>query len=585
MTKSRTDIKADLARRIDQALGRTEADLVIKNVRMLNIATGEIVRTDIAICGERIVGTYDSDYRGRIEIDGSGLYAVPGFIDTHVHPESTLVQPAEFDRLVLSRGTTTAIADPHEITNVLGVAGLRYFLDASLELAMDLRINLSSCVPASAMETSGARLEADDLVMLRDHPKVIGLAEFMNFPGVLAKDDAVLDKLAAFDGWHIDGHSPLLGGRGLNGYLSCGIRNCHEVTHPEEAREKLRKGMQVLIRDGSVTRDVEALAGLIDMTRAPFLAFCTDDRTPLHIAEDGHIDYLIRTAIAKGAPLDAVYRTATWSAARGFGFTDRGMLAPGYLADVVLLRDLEHCEVESVIRRGRLVDAETFAARQPVPPIGFGSIKRSPVTPALFRAACKGPRGPVIGLVPQKIITDHLTLDLPYHDGARHADPAADVLKVAVLERHGRNGNVGRGFVKGFGIARGAIASSIGHDAHNIITVGSNDADMALAVNRLIELQGGFVAVQDGVVLADLALPIAGLMSDRPAEEVEHRLRILRDRLRDMGCRLDEPFVQLAFLPLSMIPHLKITDHGLIDADNFQLISLDEERLDDPAAQ
>ncbi len=579
MTKSRKDIKAGLARRIDQALGRAEADLVVKNVRMLNIATGEIVRTDIAVCAERIVGTYDLNYHGRREIDGTDLYAVPGFIDTHVHPESTLVQPGEFDRLVLPRGTTTAIADPHEITNVLGAAGLRYFLDSALGLAIDLRINLSSCVPASALETSGARLEADDLVALRDHPKVIGLAEFMNFPGVLAKDDAVLDKLAAFDGWHIDGHSPLLGGRDLNGYLSCGIRNCHEVTAPEEALEKLRKGMQVLIRDGSVTRDVEALAGLIDMTRAPFLAFCTDDRTPLHIAEDGHIDHLVRTAIAKGAPLAAVYRAATWSAARGFGFTDRGLLAPGYLADIVLLHDLERCEVAGVIRLGRPVDAATFAARRLIAPIGFGSIKRAPVTADLFRTPCNGPRGPVIGLVAHKIITEHLSLDLPYSDGLRHADPAADVLKVAVLERHGRNGNVGRGFVKGFGITDGAIASSIGHDAHNVIVVGSNDADMAMAVNRLIELQGGFVAVQDGAVREELALPIAGLMSDRPAEEVEQRLRALRTVLRDMGCQLEEPFVQLAFLPLSMIPHLKITDRGLIDADRFRLISLDGEPL------
>jgi len=583
VTKSRTDIKADLGRRIDQALGRAQADLVIKNVRMLNVVTGEIVRTDIAICGERIVGTYDLDYHGRLEIDGSDLFAVPGFIDTHVHPESTLVQPGEFDRLVLPRGTTTAIADPHEITNVLGAAGLRYFLDAALGLAMDLRINLSSCVPASALETSGARLEADDLVALRDHPKVIGLAEFMNFPGVLAKDEAVLDKLAAFDGWLIDGHSPLLGGRALNGYLSCGIRNCHEVTHLDEAREKLRKGMQVLIRDGSVTRDVEALAELIDMTCSPFLAFCTDDRTPLHIAEDGHIDHLIRTAIAKGAPREAVYRAATWSAARGFGFTDRGLLAPGYLADIVLLRDLDRCDVTQVIRLGRPVDADMFAARRLVPPTGFGSIKRAPVAADLFRTPCKGPKGPVIGLIPHKIITEHLVLDLPYRDGARHADPSIDVLKLAVLERHGHNGNVGRGFVKGFGITHGAIASSIGHDAHNIITVGDNDADMALAVNRLIELQGGFVAAQDGAVLADLALPIAGLMSDRPAEEVEQALRILRDHLRAMGCLLDEPFVQLAFLPLSMIPHLKITDRGLVDADHFKLISLDGDYLDDQA--
>lgn len=567
--------KDELKRRIDQALGRDRADLVIKGVRMLNIVTGTVDRGDIAISGETIVGTYDSDYRGRREIDGHDLIAVPGFIDTHVHPESTLVQAGEFDRLALSCGTTTAIADPHEITNVLGRQGLRYYIDAAEGLAMDLRVNLSSCVPASGLETSGARLEAADLVPFADHPKVIGLAEFMNVPGVLAKDEAVLDKLAAFHGRHIDGHSPLLGGRQLNAYLSCGVRNCHEVTHPDEAMEKLKKGMQVLIRDGSVTRDVEALAGIIDMTHASFLAFCTDDRTPLHVAEDGHIDYLIRTAIAKGAPVAAVYRAATWSAARGFGFSDRGLLAPGYRADIVLLSDLAGCRVEKVIRAGRLVDETLFAERRLTAPVGHRSIHRQPVEDSVFRTPCAGPSGPVIGLIPQQIITDALTLTLPYRDGMRHADPEQDVLKVAVLERHGRNGNVGRGFVKGFGIRHGAIASSIGHDAHNIIVAGSNDHDMMVAVNRLIAIEGGFVAARDGQVLDELPLPLAGLMSDRPAEEVEARLRKLRATVREMGCPLDEPFVQMAFLPLSVIPHLKITDHGLIDGDRHRVIDLD----------
>ena len=573
------DIKAVLARRIDQALGRTDADLVVRGVGLLNVATGDIERTDIAICGDRIVGTYDHGYRGRREIDGKGLFAVPGFIDTHVHPESTLVQPGEFDRLVLPRGTTTAIADPHEITNVLGIPGLRYVLEAALGLAMDLRINLPSCVPASHLETSGAVLTAADLVAFKDHPKVIGLAEFMNFPGVLAKDDAVLDKLAAFDGCHIDGHSPLLSGRALNAYLSCGVRNCHEVTTPAEAMEKLRKGMQVLIRDGSVTRDVEALSGLIDMARSPFLAFCTDDRTPLHIVEDGHIDHLIRTAIARGAPPAAAYRAATWSAARGFGLTDRGLIAPGYRADIVLLSDLADCRVEAVIKDGRPVDDATFAGRVLPAPIGYGSVRRAPVEAALFQSRCDGPTGPVIGLIPHQIITRHLSLSLPYRQGERLADPAQDVLKVAVLERHGRNGNVGRGFVQGFGLKAGALASSIGHDAHNIIVIGVNDADMAVAVNRLIALGGGFVAVDAGSVRAELALPIAGLMSDRPAEEVEQSLRALRAEVRRLGCPLDEPFVQMAFLPLSMIPHLKITDFGLVDSDCMQLLSLDGDLL------
>jgi adenine deaminase len=570
-----TASRADLKRRIDQALGQGEADLVVKNVRMLDIATGELVRTDIAICGPVIVGTYDRDYRGRQEIDGSDNVAVPGFIDTHVHPESTLVLPDQFDRLLLGRGTTTAIADPHEIANVLGAPGLGYFIEAAGGLAMDLRINLASCVPATPLETSGAALDAAALVALRDHPQVLGLAEFMNFPGVLAQVDEVLDKLAAFSGDHIDGHAPLLSGRDLNAYLSCGIRNCHESTSLPEAAEKLRKGMQVLIRDGSVTKDVHALAPLIDITHSPFLGFCTDDRTPLHIVEDGHLDHLIRTAIAAGRPAHAVYRAATWSAANHFGLKDRGIIAPGRLADIVLLDDLDTCAVAKVIRGGKLVGPETFADRALPPTVGYRSVKRAPVAAGDFAVPCAGPTGPVIGLRTNQIVTDALTLTLPYRGGERHPDPAQDTAKVAVLERHGKNGNIGRGFVKGFGLTGGAIASSIGHDAHNIIVVGLDDADMALAVNRLIELQGGFVAVRGGAVLGELALPVAGLMSDQPAETVEAGLRSLRASVRDLGCHLAEPFVQMAFLPLSVIPHLKITDHGLIDVDRFRVIGLD----------
>ena len=422
--------RGDLERRIDQAMGRTRADLVIKNTRFLNVVTGEIAEGDIAVCGDVIVGTYES-YDGDIVIDGRDRIAVPGFIDTHVHCESTLVSPSEFDRCVLPRGTTTAICDPHEICNVLGEEGLRYFLDSSVGLAMDLRVQLSSCVPATELETSGARLEAADLVRHRNHPQVIGLAEFMNFPGVLHKDAGVLDKLAAFQGGHIDGHSPLVSGYDLNAYLSCGIKNCHETTGVEEAREKLRKGMQVLIRDGSVSKDVNTLAPIIDAMTSPFLGFCTDDRNPLDIAEEGHIDHLIRRSISLGAPVESVYRAATWSAARGFGLTDRGLIAPGFRADIVLLDDLADCRVNSVIRSGRLVGPESFEGRPTVAPVGLNSLKLDPVTPDIFRVASNGPSGPVIGLIPGKILTEHLTESLPYRNGERHPDPQADILKVS----------------------------------------------------------------------------------------------------------------------------------------------------------
>lgn len=564
--------REDLKRRIGQALGETRADLVIKNTRFLNVVTGEIAEGDVAVCGDRIVGTYES-YDGVDEIDGRGLTVVPGFIDTHVHCESTCVTPQEFDRCVLPRGTTTAICDPHEICNVLGEAGLRYFLDSAGGTVMDLRVQLSSCVPATELETSGARLEAPDLVRHKDHPKVLGLAEFMNFPGVFHKVDRVLDKLAAFDGRHIDGHAPLLGGRELNAYLSCGIRNCHETTSVPEAMEKLRKGMQVLIRDGSVSKDVYALAPVIQPETSPFLGFCTDDRNPLDIAEEGHLDHLIRSAIKLGAPVAHVYRAATWSAARGFGLFDRGMVAPGQRADLVLLDDLESCAINRVIRGGRVVTAESFAGRAAVEPVGLNSVKLDPVTAEDFAVPGGGSVQSVIGVLPGKIITEHRRLEVPSKGGHLVADPERDILKICVFARHGTNRNIGRGFAQGFDVKEGALASSVGHDSHNVCVVGASDQDMAIAVNRLIELQGGFVAVRNGRVVGELALPLAGLMSLEPFESVERRLRSLRASVRDMGCPLAEPFLQLAFLPLPVIPHLKITDRGLVDVDRFELVA------------
>src|SRR5271170_3160466 len=564
-------MKEVLEQRIDQALGRTPADLVIRNTRILDLVTGELRAGDIALCGERIVGILDS-YSGKNEIDGKGCIAVPGFIDSHVHCESTLVVPNEFDRCVLPRGTTTAICDPHEICNVLGQEGLKYFLESAMATAMDLRIQLSSCVPATNLETSGARLTVSDLTPYRHHPKVIGLAEFMNVPGVLNKDPECLDKLAAFQDQHIDGHAPLLSGKPLNAYLSCRISNCHETTTLKEGREKLSKGMQVLIREGTVSKDLAALVPLINDFTSPFLGFCTDDRNPLDIYEEGHVDYLVRRAIALGAPVAAVYRAASWSAARGFGLRDRGLIAPGYLAVFLLLDDLESCALHAVFRRGLRVTAESFAERAlPEPPSG-NSVRLQPVTAETFVARAVGGATPVIGIIPGKILTEYLQANLRYSDGKRHADPEHDLLKVCVLERHGRNGNIGAGFVKGFGFRQGALASSVGHDSHNLCVVGANDEDMAVAANRLIALGGGFVAAQGGQVLAELALPFAGLMSLEPFETVRRDLYSLRAAVQAMGCQLSEPFLHLAFLALPVIPHLKITDFGLVDVDRFELI-------------
>jgi len=560
-----------LAARIAQGRGHAPADLVVKNARLFDLVTGDVTRTDIAVCGDRVVGTY-GEYRGLREIDARGRVAVPGFIDTHLHVESSLVTPLEFDRCVLPHGVTTAICDPHEMANVLGTSAFDYFLACADRTVMDLRVQLSSCVPATHLETSGARIAAADFLPYRDHPKVIGLAEFMNVPGLLAQDPACLAKIDLFADRHIDGHAPLLRGFGLNGYLAAGIRTDHETTSAEEALEKIRKGMTVLIREGSVSKNLDALAPLLTVETSPFLALCTDDRNPLDIAEEGHLDFMIRSLIRRGCPPLAAYRAASLTAARAFGLTDRGMIAPGQRADIVLLEDLEACAVSQVIAGGRLVGDAVFATRDPVPPIGLDSIKAARLAAEDFRVPGDAGETSVIGVIPGQIITEHLRLDLPSRRGERAIDLGQDVVKVAVVARHGINRNIGRGFVKGFGLTRGAIASSVGHDSHNICVIGADEADMAVAVNCLTAMQGGFAVVRDGAVLAELALPIAGLMSSAGFETVRDALLPLRGAAKELGVRLPEPFLQVAFLPLPVIPHLKITDRGLVDVDRFELL-------------
>jgi len=562
---------AEIARFIEAGRGTAPADLVIKGAQLLDVITGALTRTDIAMVGDRIVGTY-GEYSGAQEIDGAGLFAVPGFIDTHLHVESSLVTPLEFDRCVLPHGVTTAICDPHEIANVLGAEGIAYFQRCAEEMIMDLRVQLSSCVPATSFETAGAELAAPDLALLRGHGSGIGLAEFMNFPGVLFADEGCLAKLSLFSDGHIDGHAPLLRGRDLNGYIAAGIRTEHEATGLEEAREKLMKGMTVLIREGSVSKDLHALIPLISADTSAFLAFCTDDRNPLDIAEEGHLDYMIREAIRHGAPRHHVYRVASWSAANAFGLTDRGLIAPGRRADIVLVDDLDTCTVRQVISAGRLVTPELFATRRPVAPVGLDSVKAREVTAEDFRIPARESATRVIGVVPGRIITEDVRLDLEVIDGEKRADLAQDAVKVCVVERHGRNGNIGRGFVHGFGMKRGAIASSVGHDSHNITVVGVDEADMALAVNRLIALRGGFAVAEGGRVTAELALPVAGLMADTSFEEVHDALIPLRAAAKALGVVLAEPFLQVAFLPLPVIPHLKITDVGLFDVNAFALL-------------
>ncbi len=563
--------QSPLSARIEQGRGLVPADLVLKGARVLDLVTGELVATDVAICGDTIVGVF-GDYSGREEMDFTGRILVPGFIDTHLHIESSLVTPFEFDRCVTPHGVTTAICDPHEIANVCGLMGIQYFLDAAPCLLMDLRVNLSSCVPSTHMETTGARLEAADIVPLMNHPRVIGLAEFMNYPGVLNQDPGCMAKLQAFEGRHIDGHAPLLSGNDLNGYISAGIRTEHEATSYAEGLEKLRKGMRVLIREGSVSKDLHALVGLLTERHAPYLCFCTDDRNPLDIGEQGHLDYIIRTAIDLGAPPLAVYRAASLSAAEAFGLKDRGLIAPGKRADIAVIDTLESCRVAAVFAGGRLVTDAAFAARKTVTPVARHSVKAPKVQGSQFRTGGNRVDTPVIGVIPGKIITAHLTYQIPPVDGDKRPDITRDLVKIAVIERHGINGNLATGFVKGFGLQRGAIGSTICHDHHNIAVVGANYDDMAMAANRLGEIEGGFVVVENGRVLAEIPLPLAGLMSLGSFEEVREALVKLRAAAASLGVVLEEPFLQLAFLCLPVIPHLKITDHGIVDVDKFEVM-------------
>lgn len=561
----------DLERRIATARGDAPADIVLRGGQIFDLITGTMITGDVAICGDRIAGIGIHD--GARIIDVTGLTLVPGFIDTHLHVESSLVTPHEFDRCVTPRGITTAICDPHEIANVIGLDGIRWFQQASEHLLMDLRVQLSSCVPSTDMETSGARIEAEDLAKVMNHPSAIGLAEFMNYPAVIHRDPAAMAKLRLFAGGHVDGHCPQLSGADLDAYIAAGIRTEHEATTAPEALEKLRKGMRVLIREGSVSKDLDALAPILTDVTSPYLCLCTDDRNPLDIAEHGHLDYMIRRLIARGTSPLAAYRAASLSAAEAFGLKDRGLIAPGLRADIVAIDSLQGCHAKLVLAGGRVVDDAAFAARPPLAPVGRASVRAPQVTAQDFRSPGNRSETPVIGILDGKIITEHLTVEIAPQDGDKRPDPARDLGRIAVIERHGKNGNIATGFVRGFGLSRGAIASTLCHDHHNIAVVGVDYDDMALAANRLTALEGGFVVACEGRILAELPLPVAGLMSLAPFEQVRDDLIRLRQAAASLGTPLEEPFLQLAFLALPVIPALKITDRGMVDVSRFEIIA------------
>jgi adenine deaminase len=592
-SKAQYSSKAELAAAIRVARGDLPADLVIKGGRFLDVFAGELIAGDIAIYKGRIVGVADA-YEGHKLVDAEGAVAVPGFIDAHVHIESSLLSPVRFQQCVLPAGTTTVIWDPHEIANVRGAEGLRWALAASEGLELDVFVMLSSCVPSTSphmgLETSGAELTTDDLTQLQGHPRVLGLAEMMNYPGLLAGDPAVLDKLVAFAGMRRDGHCPGLAGKDLNAYGAAGIHSCHESTTLGEAREKLRKGIQVLIREGSCAKDADALLPLLDDYSSAVIGLCSDDRNPADIAREGHIGFVVDKALRAGVRPEAVFRAASFAAARAYGLEDRGAVAPGYQADLCLVRPNDGSDwhsglaLDAVYKRGRRVDedrlAETAEQR-----IAAGSTIRfdrnlhlDPVGTPDFRVPAAGPipeqRVRVIGLRPGSLLTVHLEARLAVETGEVLPDTSQDVLKVAVFERHHRTGRRCVGFIRGFGLGAGAIACSINHDSHNVIVVGAEPRAMALAVNHLREIDGGIVVAGSEGVLADLPLPIGGLMTERPPAEVTESLDALKAAARGLGCPLDEPFLQLAFIALPVIPALKITDRGLVDVERFELVSV-----------
>ncbi|WP_394828340.1 adenine deaminase [Pendulispora albinea] len=558
---------AKLARLIDAAQGRAPCDAVVRDVRYLDVFSCTWHQGDLAIQDGYIVGV-EPGLAARRVLEGKGRAVVPGFCDAHVHVESSLLTPHHFQRAVLGRGTTSAICDPHELANVVGLPGIRYFLDASQDMALNLRVMLSSCVPATAFETNGGgTIDAAALSTLLDHPKTLGLAEMMNVPGVLHADPEVLAKLALFAGRRIDGHCPLVRGRDLSSYAAAGISSCHESSELEEAREKLGKGIAVWIREGSVAKDLRALAPLLTMATSTSIGFCTDDRNPLDIAREGHIDHLVRGAIGLGVPAEVAYRSASFSVARHYGLTRRGAIAPGYVADLILLDDANTCAISDVLVSGTPageLDLDSSAARAAAENGAARETMRAKV-PEL--ADLEGPKGSVhvIGVREGRILTDRAVM----------AHDAEGVARLTVLERHGHGLKPANGYVRGFGRhLRGAIASSVGHDSHNLIVVGSNPSDMRAALAALIACGGGFCVVSQGSVRARLPLPIGGLMSPEDAGFVERALVDLHRASTDIGCELPEPFLQLAFLSLPVIPSLKLTDRGLMDVDAFRLIDV-----------
>jgi adenine deaminase len=565
----------DLAHRLAVARGDEPADLVLSGGSVLSVFTGELLRTDVALAGGMVAGL--GRYDGNEVEEVAGLILLPGFIDGHMHIESTKLPPDEFARAALPWGTTTVVLDPHEIANVFGLDGVRAMIEAARGVPLDFFVMVSSCVPASPFESSGATVDADDIArFLAEEPTALGIAEMMDFTAVAGGDEGTLAKIRAADGRHIDGHAPGLSGHRLNAYLAAGVRSDHECTTYDEAVEKRRLGMWIMIREGSAARNLEALLPLVREFGPGNCLLCTDDREPDDLLEDGHMNDVLRKAVALGCrPADAV-AMGTLNAARYHRLHQHGAIAPGYIGDVVAVEDLEAFRPIRVWKRGRLVAERGTAIDIPssrLPDWMRGSVHVPPLLPDSFQIRADG-RVRVIGVEPGQIVTRALIDEPARVDGQAVADPARDLAKIAVVERHAMSGRIGLGFVRGFGLQRGALASTHAHDAHNVVVVGVDEGDMVAAVNRLAHTGGGQVAVAGGEVVAEVACPFGGLLSDRPAEEVAAAVRRVASAAGELGVTLPSPFMAMSFLALSVVPELKLTDRGLVDVDRFELVPL-----------
>jgi adenine deaminase len=565
----------NLEHKLSVARGEKPAELLFKNARLVNVFSGEIHPADVAVDDGRVVGLGEYDAREVVELEGA--YLAPGLIDGHFHVESTMVTVPEFARAVVPHGTSAMVIDPHEFTNVLGREGIQYVLEASKGVPIDFFIMLPSCIPATHLETSGARLHAADLAEMINDERIAGVAELMNYPGVFLGTESELAKIRAGKGKLIDGHAPGLSGRNLNAYALAGIRSDHESTELEEAREKLRLGLHLLVREGSTERNLEHIIPLVTPQNASNCSFATDDKLPGDLISEGHIDHSIRKAISLGvAPITAI-QMGTINTARHYRLRNHGAIAPRYWADFLVLDDLEKFVVRRVYKKGLLVaeDGEyrgpdVAAVKQPrnTMNVRFGGAADIAVQ-ARGALSIK-----VIEIVPEQIITNAISV-VPKIDGGQIvSDTARDVLKLVVVERHNATGNVGVGFVRGFQLQRGALGSTVAHDAHNVVVVGVGDSDIVAAVAALQKMGGGQVAIDSGREIAALPLPIAGLVSDRPLPEVVEKIAALKAAAAQLGCPLPAPFMSLSFLSLSPIPALKLTDQGLVDAVNMKLTSL-----------